>query len=60
MNLKNLEAICCRILCVHRGRKLSGHRGNGVTAHGAGFLLGGGDGGGKSSKIRLCECSIIL
>ena len=23
----------------------------GVTAHGAGFLLGGGDGGGKSSKI---------
>ena len=32
----------------------------GVTAHGAGFLLGGGDGGGKSSKIRLCECSIIL
>ena len=31
----------------------------GVTAHGAGFLVGGGDGGGKSSKIRLCELLVL-
>ena len=27
MNLENLETICCRILCIHRGRKLSDHQG---------------------------------